>query len=346
MLLGESINGKPVYNGYNHNEHGDPHPQYDRFRTWNTKSKTGSTEQWINIFKGEFQKDPDSLPKNDRAFHRLLYSFYLYNMNDDAAQDITLCTYLFMVNNAGVLTVDGRNISMCGLPITTKIYYKCTDNTKKIYDVRLYISSDKPYTKFKILPIIYDPINNYDAPMHLESVYQGLNVKDKIDVLYKDLITREWKNVSELTSELTGYTEVIIRGDLGYTKSQGHSLIGDTTRLRFKDSNENQLAMISSIKNDKVLKFESNGVIEKYGFDRTISPSETNVDLGYDDYRFNVGYFHKMNIKIYEGYAALPTTNKNGDMVLYKNPDNGKYFMLVWIGTAWKKASELTSMTF
>lgn len=347
MLLGESVNGKAIFNGYNHNEHGDPHPQYNRFKTWNTKAKIGSTEQYINIFKGEFQKNPDNLPKNERAFHRLLYSFYLYNMNDDSSQDITLCTYVFKVDNSGNIEVDGRNISLCGLPIQSKIFYKCIDTTNKKYDVRLYISSNKPYTKFKILPIIYDPINNYDAPLHLESVFQGLNVKDKLDILYNDLIQTEWKSVSELTTEIQGYTEVIIRGDLGFTKSQGLTLIGNTSRIRFKDDNENQIAMLSSIKSDRVIKFESSSsAIDKYAFDKTISPSEVDVDLGYDDYRFNVGYFHKLNIKTYVGFSSLPTSNNDGDMVIYQNPDNEKYYLLIWLGNAWKTTGELSSLSF
>lgn len=345
MLLGENVNGKAIYNGYNHNEHGDPHAQYDKFRTWTTKTITTGGEKWVNIFKGTFQKNPDALSKNERAFHRLIYSFILYNMNNDSTQDVQLVTFLVQVTNNGEINAGVETRQLYGDPCNMKIFYKETDLTNKIYDVQLYVKSTQAYTKYKILPIIYDPINNYDCPMHLEASFQGINTKDKLDILYKNLISNEWKSIDVVKSELTGYTEITSLGDIGNIKVKGQSIVSNTPRIRFKDLGEAQLGTQFIDVNNKTFKFETSSNITKYGFDKTISPSQTNVDLGYNDYRFNVGYFHKANIKIYNSYAELPTTNNTGDLVIYKNPSNNNLSLLIWEGTTWK-ALTFDAITF
>lgn len=336
MLLGENVNGKPVFNGANHNEHGNPHPQYDKFKTWTTKTITTAGEKWFEIFKGTFQKNPDGLSKNDRAFHRLIYSFILYNMNNDAEQDVHLVTFIVQITNSGNILTNVESRQLYGEPTNFKIFYKQTDSTNGIYDVRLYAKSTQAYTKLKILPLVYDPINNYDCPLHLEASYQGINVKDKLDILYSDILNNEWYSITALRDKLSGYTEITSLGDYGNSKVKALSIVNTTSRIRFKNQNEEQLATVYVDDENKSFKFEGSDKCNKYAFDKTLSPYKTDVDLGYADYRFNVGYFHKINIKGYNGYSNLPSTNTLFDTVIYKNPNTSDLYLLVWNGTAWK----------
>ena len=214
MLIDKDYNGIQLLNNMSHNERGNPHPQYQTDKIYLSKTNTESDARFVKLFDKNFQCKPNNFSKKDRQFNRLMYSAYIYTMtNDDSIQNFVKLDFYAIARHDYTFAIDANLTSYTGNTFKAIIVYKDIteegkSNDYKQFNVKVYIRLKRPNERLRIKQSIYDTINNYDVPYHLECSYNGSNLKEKLDALYSGLSTRALLTPTQVEEEIKGYSRI------------------------------------------------------------------------------------------------------------------------------------------
>lgn len=214
MLIDKDYNGIQLLNNMSHNERGNPHPQYQTDKIYLSKVNTSNSVNFVKLFDKNFQCKPNTFSKKDRQFNRLMYSAYMYTMtNDDFIQNFVKLDFYAIARYDYTFALDANLTSYTGNTFKAIIVYKDIteegkSNDYKQFNVKVYIRLKRSNERLRIKQSIYDTINNYDVPYHLECSYNGSNLKEKLDTLYSDLNTRSLLTPTQVEEEIKGYSRI------------------------------------------------------------------------------------------------------------------------------------------
>lgn len=297
------------FNKYNHGDRGNPHPQYNAQKLYYTKTNTSNDVRYVKIFDANFQKDVNSFAIRDRQFNRLMFSAYIYSMDNENRQNMIMLNMYAIALWSGdlLLEIDGRNL--LGTPENEYIVaYKDitgTDN-KKQHNVRIYAKLNYTNERVKIQPLIFDPVVNYNNPFHLESAKSGVNTYERCVAMFGKIQNNELIDEANITSELDGYTTQICDLTYGYMKAKTFKLDTDNPRLVFTSNGVDKAELQYDSERDGLYLNAQNGM-NKLATDMNILPTKTNTTIGNAGSPWNVGFFNALGTKVYTSINDIPT---------------------------------------
>lgn len=297
------------FNEMNHNDRGNPHPQYNAQQLYYSKANT-TEEHWVKIFDSNFQKSVNEFDLRSRRFNRLIFSTYVYSMDNDNKQNMCMLNfYAMVIASTGnlVIEVDGRNL--LGNPNARFIvaYKDITGaDNKKQYNVRIYAKMSYNNERIKLMPLIFDPINNYNVPFNLECAKSGVNTYERLNACFGNLFDNPLLTPTELNVELEGYTQQMCDLSYNYVKAKTLNLSSTEPRITFTyDDIEKGYVKYDSDKQG--IYFYGSDGIQKYVTNMNILPSKTDTTVGSSSTPWNVGFFNALGTKVYTSINGIPT---------------------------------------
>lgn len=159
------------YNKYNHNEQGDPHPQYNRFNKLVTNMAPDTNDKlWVPIMSHtlRFSIEGETTDSGRDCLRRLGFSAYITDGTSEGPQELgMLYFYCYVSKNKTTPTcvLDYTAIAKDGskgTPFDFRCYFKDTgkiDNKGvKIYNFTLYAKVYGGYARVTLQPITYDVV--------------------------------------------------------------------------------------------------------------------------------------------------------------------------------------------
>lgn len=220
-------------NEFNHCNRGNPHDQYNYFKTYISSANSDNTERYVKIFEGNFHLSPSSQNETVREYNRLLYRADLYSAISDEIQSITEFSLLCMIKYDNTFYYEIANKTTLGSTNRTiNLYYK-TDSDTGITNVKAYCKVSANNEHVIILPRLYDTASNNKTPYHLKASGKGATTRQKLDDLYSDFSMQTLLTATTLATAISGYTtvsatanetnRVIFNGELNNATVKGDS---------------------------------------------------------------------------------------------------------------------------
>lgn len=326
------------FNSINHNERGNPHPQYDSQKLYYTKQNTDSNEKWVKIFDNNFQKDVNSFDLRSRRFNRLVFSTYVYSMDNDNKQNMCMLNfYAMVIASTGnlVVEVDGRNL--LGNPNARFIvaYKDITGSDgKKEYNVRVYARLQYAYERIKLQLLIFDPVSNFNTPFNLECAKSGVNTYERCEAQFGNLFNNPLLTTEELNAELNGYTQQVCDLSYNYMKAKTLNLDSNEPKVTFTYSGTEKGFCKYDGSKDGIYFYGSNGT-SKYVTNMNMLPSKTDTTVGSSSSPWNAGYFNAIGLKVYTSINDIPS----GSSLAILNIPTYRGLAYKW-GNYWYTASD------
>lgn len=313
------MNDREEFNKYNHNERENPHPQYNAQQLYYTQINPSNTERWVKIFDANFQKDPNYIDIKDRQFNRLLFSTYVYNMDDDSPQSMCQLNFYFAVKSTGGFNVaiDGRNL--LGSPsmrftLAYKNVSESSDANKKQFNVRIYARMRYYNERIKLQPIIFDPVKNYNTPYHLESAKSGVNTYERLQAMWNKLPQVNPITPVQMDTELDGYTTELCNLNYGYMRSKNMVIDSANPEIKLQYDGTDKLSLKYDATKDGIYLY---GLDEtrKFVVNMGIIPAIKTISLGTNELPWECGYFKNIQLKEYYTFDSL--NNATGNVAIY-----------------------------
>lgn len=297
------------FNDMNHNERGNPHPQYNSQKLYYTKQNTSNAIRYAKIFDGNFQKTVNDFDLKDRQFNRLIMSAYVYSMDNENKQSMCMLNmYAIVMSNGELLIeIDGRNL--LGTPSNEFIiaYKDITGSDgKKQYNVRIYAKLKYAYERVKIQPLIFDPVSNYNTPFNLAAAKSGVNTYERCVAMFGNIQNNNLIEQVDMATELADYTQESC--DLNYRFMKGKTLNLSATdpRLVFTSDDVEKAEMKYDSTKEGLYLNSKNGM-NKFATDMNILPTKTDTTVGSSSTPWNVGFFNALGTKVYTSINDIPT---------------------------------------
>lgn len=296
------------FDKYNHGDRGNPHPQYNAQRLYYTKYNTTTAVRYVKIFDANFQKNVEEFDIRNRQFNRLLFSAYIYSMDNENKQNMIMFNMYAIVMASGnlLLEVDGRN--MLGTPRNEYViaYKDITgEDKKKQYNIRVYAKLEYAYERVKIQPLIFDPVSNYNNPFHLESAKSGVNTYERCVAMFGKIQNNDLIDEADFETELDGYTKQTCDLNYGFLKGKTINLSATNPRMVFtSDGVEKGELIFNSDKEGLYL--NSINDMRKFATDMNILPTKTDNTVGSQTTPWKSGHFRALGISVFTSINDIP----------------------------------------
>lgn len=189
------------FNKYNHNECGNPHPQYN-LPIYVSQSTGSNNVSYVQVFDLLFKNENSTNWKN---LQRLFFSAYVYNLTSDISeQKIGFFNFYFKLNSDQTYNCNMKFIPLVdGNKFEDKEYFKCyITKNPSTYSVKLFAKIYGQYEKIRIKPIIYDTTTN---PVDWEnpSRNSNLSIYQQMEFIFDNFSNRPLLQESELPTNVT-----------------------------------------------------------------------------------------------------------------------------------------------
>lgn len=226
MYIAGNKQGVEVFNNLNHNELGNPHPQYEN-KVYITNSSSGDiTYNTLKLFDMDIQFNNDDVENWEVKSRGLLLTFYYLVANTPKRpyeQGIINISIPFDEN--GNIKADINELYGNGGAINFALGTKLIDQNTLKYNIKLFVRFNNEYSSLRILPICFDtvfPTNNFYDILHNTSVTD----RQRLDSLFKDIKNNKFINNNQFIQEFKGYNRVTYsRKTKEFTYRSGNTIL-------------------------------------------------------------------------------------------------------------------------
>lgn len=184
MYFGESIDGVEVFNNINHNEHHNPHPQYEQFQKYRPTFTMG---KYNTIFDINIQDKMISTEKN-RGCRNFIFSTFVYTgATGDVKQQIGILTITAIIGSSS-LNTEMKYIPICGNDgvFRIKLLHKKNTNVTNCqeYNLKLLMLTNYGGSSPTFQPIMFDS-RYYNHNRWQPYADSNFNIRDRIINLFE-----------------------------------------------------------------------------------------------------------------------------------------------------------------
>lgn len=215
MLLGDNSKGIQSLTEINHNDKGDPHPQYDRFLIYTSPNSGSSTSDlYFKVFNINVQQTPNNMSNSwEQYAGGLILSFDYYSAyTSKRPYDTGRVDIIAVFDGSGGFApfLCAKSSITNGTNIDFYLYYKQNTNntTTTEYNLKLYAKVSNNYMNLSIIPRILNtclPNGNYYNKFYLTIC---TNNKERLDALFSDFVANNAISETELSTDITSYSTV------------------------------------------------------------------------------------------------------------------------------------------
>lgn len=207
------------YNSLNHNDMGNPHPQYTRYTPTSIGSYNGTpTKSWIRLWTIRIGSQPFDNKTLNGMFARFNFNFSIIDtLGDVTANQVNFVgrmaigtdsakSFRGMIDkeikgsNTAQSSFDDKNINLC-------YFYKNINSTAyPVYEVKIYLNFPTPS---KGVRIINADIGGY-APVFTPTYYPTkVNSQIQQTYWYLNNIETDWLSDTDKQTDTNGYSQVV-----------------------------------------------------------------------------------------------------------------------------------------
>lgn len=184
MYFGESIDGVEVFNNINHNEHHNPHPQYEQFQKYRPDFKMG---KYNTIFDITLQNQMVSTEKN-RGCRNFIFSTFVYTGGfGNIKQQVGILTITAIIGDTE-LNATMKYIPICGETGVFRfrlLHQKNTSVTSyKEFNLKLLMLTNYGASSPTFQPIMYDS-RYYNHNRWKPYADSNFNIRDRVINLFE-----------------------------------------------------------------------------------------------------------------------------------------------------------------